>query len=207
MLGRNHILFNLSTFFPLLFYLFLINYPLIYIYASFLCIIAFSNFPDIDIKYRRGKILNRIIYLIFYFPFIILALILKNKKMIKHRGITHTVYGLILFSFIVSLIYYSISFYLPSIFDFLILFSIIFSYILHLLCDLITAEGIVLTKRRFKGILITGKNDSIYTYIYSFFQIISTFILYRINFLLIPTIAFLILISFILIPLTIKNLK
>ncbi len=205
MLGRNHILFNLFTFFPFMFYLYLTDYPLVYIYISFLCVIAFANFPDIDIKYRRSSILNKIIYLIFYLPFILLALFMKNKKMIKHRGITHSVYGLALFSFIVCLFYLILFFYFPRYINILILFSIIFSYALHLLCDLVTYEGITLFNKKFKGILVTGRNDSFYTYIYSFLQLILTFILYKINFYFIPIFSLLVLFFFILFPLIIRN--
>lgn len=181
MLGRYHLTFNLMTFLPTYVFLYQNNFDYNIIIASALMLFLFSNFPDID-TYRSKHGKSKILGAIFYFFFIILALILRKKDKIKHRGITHSIYGLGFFSIIVILIWILLlNLKINWLKSLLIPFSIIGAYFLHLMGDAITIEGVdlLMNNRKLRGIIRVKKTDGIFTLIYSFFQIL--ILIYLIN--------------------------
>ena len=181
MLGKYHLLFNLMTFLPIYVFLYKNSYDYNIIIASTLMLFLFSNFPDIDInKSKHGK--SKILSAIFYFFFIILALVLRKKEKIKHRGITHSIYGLGFFSIVVILIWILIlNLEINWLKSSLIPISIIGAYFLHLIEDAITIEGVdlLMNKKKLRGIIRVKKTDGLFTIIYSFFQILN--LIYFIN--------------------------
>jgi len=169
------------TFLPIYVFLYKNSYDYNIIIASTLMLFLFSNFPDIDIyKSKHGK--SKILSAIFYFFFIILALVLRKKEKIKHRGITHSIYGLGFFSIVVILIWILIlNLEINWLKSSLIPISIIGAYFLHLIEDAITIEGVdlLMNKKKLRGIIRVKKTDGLFTIIYSFFQILN--LIYFIN--------------------------
>jgi len=204
-LGRLHILFNLSTVVPIYAYLSLNKYDYNALLGSCIIILLFSNFPDIDISNNR-RMISKIIRNIFYFFFVIFALLLKKRKAIRHRGITHSLQGLILFStsiFTIWLILIEMPININWLYNVIIPLSAIAAYSLHLLGDAVTKEGVdlVMNGRKIKGIIKVGKTDYIYASLYSFVQISSMLYLsFNDEIMRIPWIAFLTLTFFTLIP-------
>ncbi len=169
MLGKYHLIFNMITFLPLYYYLMISSYDYYLIIASALIVALFSNFPDIDISSKKSKRYSKILGMIFYSIFIILAILMRKSNAIKHRGITHSLQGLACFSVIFFIIWL---FLLQSGIDWLknvmIPFSAIAAYSLHLIGDMITKEGVdfLMNGKRIKGVISTGKNDFIFVSFY-----------------------------------------
>ncbi len=170
MLGKYHIIFNVITFLPFYYYLAILDYNYNLILASLLLLILFSNFPDIDLSNRKTKKYSKILGFIFYSIFIILALMMKKRKAIKHRGITHSLQGLTCFSFIFFIIWlFLLQTDISWLKSLIIPFSAIAAYSLHLIGDMITKEGVdfLMNGNKIKGIIRTGKGDFIFVSLYS----------------------------------------
>lgn len=181
----SHILFNIAMLFPLLLYYFIVYNKYIEVLISIFLIISFSNYPDIDIKYKRGKLYKRIVYFIALIPFILYSLLIK-KKGISHRGITHSITGTAIFSLFLALSYLLFKYFEVKIcsviqYNFcylnLDLFFIIvfFSYFLHIIADSLTKEGVNLAGIRLRGFLITNKSDLPFVILFFIFQAILSF--------------------------------
>ncbi len=178
----SHILFNFSLILPLyLYYLFYLN-AYSHVVISGIFIIIFSNYPDIDIKYIVSRNRKRIFYSILMLPFILYSL-LMNKGKVTHRGITHSLTGLLIFSSFTITTFYMLYFYFSPINslianflgDKLISLSPIFAYTFHIVGDSLTKEGIQIGKVRIRGILTTNKNDLIFTITFLILQFLASF--------------------------------
>jgi len=211
-LGKLHILFNLSTAIP--FYVFLLynGYDYNIILASSIILIIFSNFPDIDINNPK-KLFAKIVRNVFYFLFILYAILNNKRESIKHRGITHSIQGWIFFSviiFILWLLIIQLPIEVRWLNSILIPLSAIIAYALHLIGDAITKEGVdfLMNGKKIRGIIRVGKTDLFYAPIYTFFQLSS--LAYTINSLkldMIPVLTSSIFILFILIPILLSSYK
>ena len=172
-----HLLFNFSTITPMYVYLFLNGYDYNILIASSFIVLLFSNFPDIDISNNR-KSSTKIITSTFYFFFALFAILSRKRKSIKHRGITHTFQGLIFFSTSV-LIIWILLLELPInaywLYSPIIPLSAIVAYILHLLGDAVTKEGVdfFMNGKKIRGIIRVGKTDYAFASIYAILQIFS----------------------------------
>ncbi len=190
MLGKNHLLFNLMSMISFYIYFYKIGYNLLVLIVSLLFFILFSNAPDIDILYNKGMLFKRLIRAVFLIPFYIVAKITHDS--IAHRHITHSIKGIIVFSFFILflwrifyiLLYFLIGTmgimngYIASLIRIfmvpLVPVSIIISYILHILGDVITITGVQLfDNKKLRGFIITGKNDDYYVLLYIIMQLVS----------------------------------
>ncbi|MEM3714338.1 MAG: metal-dependent hydrolase [Thermoprotei archaeon] len=171
-------------------YLYKVGYSMMVLSVSLLFFILFSNAPDFDILHSKGTLFKKLIRTTFLIPFYIVAKVTHDS--IAHRHITHSIKGIIIFLFFVLFLWrvfyaflylftgtmnivnvYTIS--LIRIFmDPLIPFSIITSYVLHILGDAVTVTGVQLfNDRKSRGFIVTGKNDDYYVLLYIVAQLIS----------------------------------
>lgn len=173
--------------FPLLIYYLNFYKEYIEVLLSILAIIAFSNYPDIDIKYKRGRLSKRLFYSFLMTPFFIYSLMFGKGK-VAHRGITHSLTGTGIFSFFVLIVYLIFRYFKTeacAVYNFnlcywnidLIFYCIILSYLLHLIGDSLTKEGIKLAGRRIHGILITNKTDSLFVITFALSEFVFYFFL------------------------------
>jgi len=192
-LGKNHIIFNFSSLFSTLLYLNYLGYNLLQLSFLIILIFLFSNFPDIDLSYKKGNVFKRFFKLVTYSLFVCFSIVIGKKDLVKHRGITHSLYGLIFFSVIVILLWFSFLLIIKEI-GFISLYNLLFNpiyplfiiiiYALHLLGDSVTVEGIYLFNKKVHGFIKTGKNDTLYVIIYSFIQVTISSYFYVANIIL-----------------------
>ncbi len=179
MLGKQHILISLFFILPFA--------------PSSIFIVFFligSIFPDIDsdnsyvlqgnVKLFKSKFLGFISHLIkyfFYYPYALILSLIFRKKLLKHRGVMHSIFPAILFSLLLSLINH--------------VFGIAFllGYLFHLFEDGLTKSGVCLFNP-FKFLCMYGKiktGEGFYNLILNilccFMLVIPIFLFYKLLFL------------------------